>query len=75
MATSVFLDNGLTLEQQEQMDNVFETLMSEVKIINPKLYQTLRAKELTEKDVMKLKHSKKDKVIENEQGQYQLFEE
>ena len=30
MATSVFLDNGLTLEQQEQMDYVFETLMSEV---------------------------------------------
>ena len=71
----MFLDNGLTLEQQEQMDYVFETLMSEVKIINPKLYQTLRAKELTEKDVMKLINSKKDKVIENEQGQYQLFEE
>ena len=75
MATSVFLDNGLTLEQQEQMDYVFETLMSEVKIINPKLYQTLRAKELTEKDVLKLIHNKKNNIIENEQGQYQLFEE
>ena len=75
MATSVFLDNGLTLEQQEQMDYVFETLMSEVKIINPKLYQTLRAKELTEKDVMKLIYTKKEKIIENEQGQYQLFGE
>ena len=75
MANSVFLDNGLTLEQQEQMDYVFETLMSEVKIINPKLYQTLRAKELTEKDVMKLIYTKKEKIIENEQGQYQLFEE
>ena len=75
MATSVYLDNGLTLEQQEQMDYVFDTLMSEVKILNPKLYQTLRAKELTEKDVFKLIHSKKDKVTENEQGQYQLFEE
>ena len=75
MATSVFLDNGLTLEQQEQMDYVFDTLMSEVKIINPKLYQTLRAKELTEKDVLKLIHNKKNNIIENEQGQYQLFEE
>jgi len=75
MATSVFLDNGLTLEQQEQMDNVFETLMSEVKKINPKLYQSIRASELTEKDVLKLIHSKKNKVLENEQGQYQLFEE
>tara|TARA_Y100000589_G_C26846413_1_gene504090 strand:- start:305 stop:520 length:216 start_codon:yes stop_codon:yes gene_type:complete len=71
----MFLDNGLTLEQQEQMDYVFETLMSEVKIINPKLYQTLRAKELTEKDVMKLIYTKKEKIIENEQGQYQLFGE
>ena len=75
MATSVFLDNGLTLEQQEQLDYVFDTLMSEVKIINPKLYQTLRAKELTEKDVLKLIHNKKNNIIENEQGQYQLFEE
>ena len=71
----MFLDNGSTLEQQEQMDYVFDTLMSEVKILNPKLYQTLRAKELTEKDVMKLIHNQKNKIIENEQGQYQLFEE
>ena len=75
MATSAFLDNGLTLEQQEQMDYVFETLMSEVKIINPKLYQTLRAKELTEKDVMKLIHNQKNKIVENDEGQYQLFGE
>ena len=67
----MFLDNGLTLEQQEQMDYVFETLMSEVKIINPKLYQTLRAKELTQKDVMKLIHKQKNNIIENDQGQYQ----
>ena len=71
----MFLDNGLTLEQQEQMDNIYESLMSDLKSVNVKLYQALRAKELTEKDVMKLIHSKKDKVIENEQGQYQLFEE
>ena len=75
MATNVFLDNGLTLEQQEQMDYVFETLMSEVKIINPKLYQTLRAKELTEKDVMKLIHNQKNNIVENDEGQYQLFGE
>jgi hypothetical protein len=71
----MFLDNGLTLEQQEQMDYVFDTLMSEVKIINPKLYQTLRAKELTEKDVMKLIHNQKNNIIENDEGQYQLFGE
>jgi len=71
----MFLDNGLTLEQQEQMDYVFETLMSEVKIINPKLYQTLRAKELTEKDVMKLIHNQKNNIVENDEGQYQLFGE
>ena len=71
----MFLDNGLTLEQQEQMDYVFDTLMSEVKIINLKLYQTLRAKELTQKDVMKLIHNQKNNIIENDEGQYQLFEE
>ena len=71
----MFFDNGLTLEQQEQMDNIYEALMSDLKSVNVKLYQALRAKELTEKDVMKLIYSKKDKVIENEQGQYQLFEE
>ena len=75
MATSVFLDNGLTLEEQEKMDNSYESLMSDLKSVNIKLYQTLRANELTEKDVMKLIHSKKEKVVENEQGQYQLFEE
>ena len=75
MATSVYLDNGLTLEEQERMDNSYESLMSDLKSVNIKLYQTLRANELTEKDVMKLIHSKKEKVVENEQGQYQLFEE
>ena len=75
MATSVFLDNGLTLEEQERMDNSYESLMSDLKSVNIKLYQRLRANELTEKDVMKLIHSKKEKVVENEQGQYQLFEE
>ena len=75
MATSVFLDNGLTLEQQKRMDNSYETLMSDLKSINIKLYQRLRSLELTEKDVMKLIYSKKEKVVENEQGQYQLFEE
>ena len=70
-----FFDNGLTLEQQEQMDYVFDTLMSEVKIINPKFYQTLRAKELTEKDVMKLIHNQKNNIIQNDEGQYQLFGE
>ena len=69
----MFLDNGLTLEQQEQMDNVFETLMSEVKIINPKLYQTLRAKELTEKDVMKLRHSKNKNIIINDEEQLEML--
>ena len=69
----MFLDNGLTLEQQEQMDYVFETLMSEVKIINPKLYQTLRAKEITEKDVMKLIYSKNKNIIINDEEQLEML--
>lgn len=75
MATSVFLDNGLTLEEQERMDNSYESLMSDLKSVNIKLYQTLRAKELTEKDVMKLIHNQKKDIVENDEGQYQLFGE
>ena len=69
----MFLDNGLTLEQQEQMDYVFDTLMSEVKIINPKLYQRLRAKELTEKEVYKLINSKNKNVIINDKEQLEML--
>ena len=75
MVSSAFLDNGLSKEQQERMDSIYESLMLNLKGKNMKLYQRLRANELTEKDVMKLKYSKKEKVVENEQGQYQLFEE
>ena len=71
----MFLDNGLTLEQQEKMDNIYESLMSDLKTLNVKLYQTLRAKELTEKDVMKLIHNQKNNIVENDEGQYQLFGE
>ena len=38
----MFLDNGLTLEQQERMDNIYESLMSDLKSIDIKLYQRLR---------------------------------
>ena len=72
---NIFLDNGLTYKQQEEMDNIYETLMLQVKHKNIKLYQRLRQFELTEKDVMILINSNKKKVQENEQGQYQLFEE
>ena len=75
MVSSAFLDNGLSKEQQERMDSIYESLMLNLKGKNMKLYQRLRANELTEKDVMKLIYSKKEKVVENEQGQYQLFEE
>jgi hypothetical protein len=73
MAISAFLDNGLTLEQQEHADNVYETLMSDLKSINTKLYQRLRAKELTEKDVYKLINSKNKNVIINDKEQLEML--
>jgi hypothetical protein len=73
MAISTFLDNGLTLEQQEHADNVYETLMSDLKSINTKLYQRLRAKELTEKDVYKLINSKNKNIIINDKQQLEFF--
>ena len=69
----MFLDNGLTLEQQEQADNVYETLMSDLKSINFKLYQRLRARELTEKDVYKLINSKNKNIIINDKEQLEFF--
>jgi len=69
----MFLDNGLTLEQQEQADNVYETLMSDLKSINNKLYQTLRARELTEKDVYKLINSNNKNIIVNDKEQFEFF--
>ena len=70
----MFLDNGLTLEQQERMDNIYEDIMSEVKRKNIKLYQRLRANELSEKDVVKLANSKNSNIIIDDKEQYYLFE-
>ena len=69
----MFLDNGLALEQQEQMDNIYESLMSDLKSVNIKLYQALRAKELTEKDIMKLRHSKNQNMIINDKEQFEML--
>ena len=56
-----FLDNNLTKEQQEIMDEAYEALMSEVKVLDLRLYEKLRANELTIADVYKLRHSKEQK--------------
>ena len=69
----MLLDNGLNPEQQEHMDNLYESLMLEVKSINLKLYERLRGKELTEKDVYKLINSKNKNVIVNDKEQLEFF--
>ena len=69
-----FLDNYLTKEQQEVMDDAYEALMSEVKVIDLKLYERLRENELSLADVYKLRNSKEQKkMIRIEDGQYNLF--
>ena len=42
----VKFDNGLTVEEQKEMDVKYEELMSRVKQVDIKLYRKLRAKEL-----------------------------
>tara|TARA_R110000772_G_scaffold55906_1_gene127528 strand:- start:227 stop:442 length:216 start_codon:yes stop_codon:yes gene_type:complete len=69
----MFLDNGLTPEKQEQADNVYETLMSDLKNINNKLYQTLRSIELTEKDVYKFINSKNKNIKINDKEQFEFW--
>ena len=54
-------DNGLTDEQQKKVDDSYENLMSKVKEIDLRLYEKLRAKELSAEDVFKLMHTKDDK--------------
>lgn len=39
-------DNGLTVEEQKEMDVKYEELMGRLKEIDMKLYRKLRAKEL-----------------------------
>ena len=69
-----FLDNGLTPEQQEVMDEAYEALMSEVKVIDLTLYEKLRENELSLSDVYKLRNSKEQKrMIRIEDGQYNLL--
>ena len=53
-------DNGLTDEEQKKVDDAYENLMSKVKEIDLRLYEKLRAKELSAKDVFKLMHKKED---------------
>jgi len=69
-----FLDNNLTKEQQEVMDDAYEALMSDVKVLDLKLYERLRENELSLADVYKLRNSKEQKkMIRIEDGQYNLF--
>jgi len=69
-----FLDNNLTKEQQEVMDDAYEALMSDVKVLDLKLYERLRENELTLADVYKLRNNKEQKkMIRIEDGQYNLF--
>ena len=60
---NTFIDNGLTPEQQKVVDEAYEALMSEVKVLDLRLYEKLRANELSVADVYKLKHSKEEKKM------------
>tara|TARA_R100000388_G_C7119420_1_gene100258 strand:- start:209 stop:445 length:237 start_codon:yes stop_codon:yes gene_type:complete len=59
----VIYDNGLTPEQQKVVDEAYEALMSEVKVLDLRLYEKLRANELSVADVYKLRHSKEEKKM------------
>ena len=71
---NVTIENGLTPEQQEVMDEAYEALMSNIKGIDYALYEKLRANELSLQDVYKLRNSKEEtKRIRIEDGQYSLL--
>ena len=59
-------DNGLTAEQQEEMDTKWEELLSKVKKINPKLYKKIQDESL------EYFLTDKEPVVVTENNQYQL---
>ena len=44
--TNILIDNGLSADEQAEMDKKYETLMAEVKKVDFKLYKKLRDNEL-----------------------------
>jgi hypothetical protein len=44
--TNILIDNGLSADEQAEMDEKYETLMAEVKKVDFKLYKKLRDNEL-----------------------------
>ena len=44
--TNILIDNGLSADEQAEMDEKYETLMAKVKKIDLKLYKKLRDDEL-----------------------------
>ncbi len=44
--TNILIDNGLSIDEQARMDEIYENLMAEVKKIDFKLYKKLRDAEL-----------------------------
>ena len=59
-------DNGLTAEQQKEMDTKWEELLSKVKKINPKLYKKIQDESL------EYFLTDKEPVVVTENNQYQL---
>ena len=59
-------DNGLTAEQQKEMDTKWEELLSKVKEINPKLYRKIQDESL------EYFLTDDEPVVVTENNQYQL---
>jgi len=59
-------DNGLTAEQQKEMDTKWEELLSKVKEINPKLYKKIQDESL------EYFLTDDEPVVVTENNQYQL---
>ena len=59
-------DNGLTAEQQAEMDGKWEELLAQVKKINPKLYKKIQDESL------EYFLTDDEPVVVNENNQYQL---
>ena len=73
MVIKIEFDNGLTAEQQAEVDAKYEEAMQIVKEKDSKLYQKMMSEVITYEKFLKIKELDEKDVIVNQDNQMNLF--
>lgn len=73
MIKKIEFDNGLTAEQQAEVDAKYEELMQIVKEKDSKLYQKMMSEVITYEKFMKIKELEEKDITVNQDNQMNLF--